>query len=698
MIVDKLPERLLGPIDGMNVKLVQTEQEAQDLAIELAGYDVIALDFETNAHHIKSKTFQAVGISFAVDPHRAWYIPFGHVQPKQSSLFAPPLEQLTQKQVMDLFRFVWTHKKIVGHNLKYECQVFARIGEKVEHFEHSRHGGGVYFDTYIAQKILDDRIPKYGLKPLTRKYFSRKALEYEEVTGKQDKDFSTVPLDIALPYAAPDSSNCFALYEELNRQLDEDPNTHNVFWNYEMPLVPVVASMEHVGMRLDEKHLLDVYDKTSENASRLQMQMWDIVLARCPDYEEQFNGPFAPHSKDHVRFAMFDVLNLPNPSPGDTPAVDKANLEKIMEILKKEEDQIEGREEQDLHDERVDFLNNMMAWRKEDKTRSTYTKNLLDKRQDGILYPELGQVDTKSGRFASRNPNGQNLPMIGDVYKIRSAFLPPIPGWVWIVADYAALEMRLAAAISGCPILKGIICGDKTIYDIPEVVRDPDAVYEKQLKKALEDNVPEERARREAAYIDVHTFTAASAYGVMYDDVTKPIRNNAKRINFGILYGISEFGLAIQLGCSTKEAREKIDKYMETYYGVAEWIERVKKQVFKDKRIATVQGRYRYVPYWALDLPAKRYQSIFRWAVNHVIQGSGGYITKKAMIDTAHAYERLGLKAREVFQIHDEIISTCPREEIQIAGDTLVECMATEMNGVPIVPDGYQVLERLQKS
>lgn len=685
--------------EGLRLELIQTELQAQQLAIELAKYDVVAMDFETNAKRIQDPDFKDVGVSFAVDEHRAWYIPYGHEEPIQNSLFAPPLEQLPKQYVMEMFRFVWRDKKVVGHNLKYEAHVLYNNGENVKYYNEGKNKGGLYFDTFIAQVILDDRELSFGLKALVRKYLNRKALTLSQVLGKGRKDFTQVPLDIALNYAAPDSSNSFALYKLLSKELEKSTalarGSRNVFWNFEMPLVNHTMEMEHVGFRLDEEHLNYIHQQTTEKCEAYYQKMTKILEDICPDFDVQFGQKFDPSKKDTVASALLEVLAVPTPRmKADKFDTDRAQLESILEAIKL------NNTYKKLFPKGEEFVENMLAWRKEEKIRSTYTHNLLDQRINGILYPEFNQVGTKSGRGSSKNPNGQNLPGSKDQYHIRKALLPPFEDWVWVVADYRNMEIYITAALSKCPVLKPMVCGEVTIFDdLPVKVIDPHKHYEEKVTSLMEeDNIPEDKAKQMAAMLDMHRYTASVAFNVPYDKVTKAQRNDAKPVNFGIIYGITEVGLAAQLNVSVKRAKELITGFMKAYPGVARWIQENNEEVFRNKKICTQQGRFRHVPHWALNRPKNHYVGIFRWATNHKVQGDSGYKTKEAMIKIARwLKEHPEVRGKMTFQIHDEIICAAHKDDANIVGDNMVRLMNTYIDEVPIVTDGYQIKTTLDK-
>lgn len=693
-------EGMRPAVDGLRLHLVTDLRKAQELAVELAKFDVIALDFETNSKPVRSKDFNAVGISFSRDRFEGWYIPFGHEAPKQESLFAKPLVQLDRDTVFDLFRFVWETKKLVGHNLKYETQVFQHYDEDVVFWKESLKGGGNYFDTYVAQRVMDNRVRDTRLKSLMRKYFKRWALTLNNVLGKNNRDFTRCPLDLALAYAGPDSPNSYALYDMFRTLLEQDSaftrGSSHVFFDYDMPTVDVVANMETVGMKLDEKHIERIYDATTIECDKYLKKMRGLVLKTCPDFTEQY-GEFTPTVKDTVIAALFDVFKLPKARETyDKPSTERAELEKTRDIIDKS-----ARNAKKYKDGRQ-FLQALLDWGQPHKIRSTYTRNLLEKRVDGILYPEFDHVGANSGRGISKNPNGQNLPK-DDPWDVRGAFLPPYADWVWVRADYRAMEMCATAGLSGCPVLKPMITGEVTIFDLERLgnVRVADAVkhYEQRVQEMVEDDhMEEEKARDMARLVDMHRYTGAVTFKVAYDEVTGKQRKQAKPVNFGILYGITKFGLAAQLGVKPAVAQAFIDGYFEAYPGVAEWIKANNREVYLRKMVATEQGRFRLVPQDLWGESASRYEAVRRWATNHKVQGYCGYVVKEAMRRVDRLIRKHKLRARQGFQIHDELIAASPREEADRVGNILVSSMYTKINGVALESDGYQIRRTLGKA
>lgn len=674
---------------GLQLYLVQTEEELNDLVYEIEGYDIVSIDFESNGKPIKHKDFKTIGFSVSVDPYRGWYIPYAHENPEQMNLFVPEIRQLRKETVFDALRFVWKTKKLVNHEIKYDIKCLHREGEEpVKYWKESELGGGVYFDTYIAQKVLNDLAKENDQKSLTRRLISRDPINYTDITGK-DRNFAYVPLDTARDYAAADPPNCMAIYEVFMRLLSiDDPffrGCRNVLFEYEFPLISEIAEAEMQGIRLDMEKIDLIHKMTSEEMTPIEEEMKKLVYSREPDFEKQFGKPFDPNSNQLLLATLTDIFGVYETYESVTEEALLQALESMSRDRHKKPDAIK-------------FIELVLKWREPQKIRSTYSINLAAKSIDGILYPELDQVGAASGRFSSRNPNGQNFPKSRSRFPVRESMLPVNPDYTWVIADYKAMEMFITAAESRCPILRSILMGQLTIFDKLDVrINDPKRHYENKVKKLLSEHVPEAKALEEAKKIDIHLYTGAYAFKKPYDELSSEERDKAKVVNFGIIYGISEYSLARQLGVSEEEAKSIIKGYFQAYPTVYRWIQSIQDEVFRKGYITTYQGRSRHVPEHLLGKDRYYYKDVFRWACNHKIQGFSGMETKKAMKRLAVSLRKNNLNAKLTLQIHDELFVVSPRNEAETVGKLMVEAMRIEHNGIVIEADGFKICQTLSK-
>lgn len=676
--------------EGLTTHVVTTEEELLRVAEYIRQFDIVSIDFEGNGKPIQDPNFKAVGFSLAVDQFEGWYFPFGHKAPRQKGFFSVPLEQLDQTLVLNVFRFVWEEKKLVNHNIKYDSQCLMRLGESIMYWEDSPKGGGIYFDTFIAQKIMHPLARENGQKPLTREYLDRDPLEYEEVTGK-DKDFSVVGLDFAEAYACPDPINCLGLYylfmRELSKKNEFYEGCRNVLFNYEFPLIIEVAIAEMQGIKLNPAVLKQVDDMTKLEMAPLEAKMRTIVYQREPEFDKQFGRPFELGSNQLLLQTLNEVF-------GVYVTDDEITEDSLEPILKGIGNTTSPRKIQIKN-----FIEALLEWKEPYKIGSTYSLNLLEKSTNGVLYPELDQVGTASGRFSSRKPNGQNFPKVRSKYPVRKSMLPAIPGWKWVIADYKAMEMFITAALSNCSVLKAILLGHITIFDkgLAVEIKDPKAHYEKKVAKLLADHMPEAKALEEAKKIDIHLYTGAFAFSKPYDLLTGTERDQSKIVNFGIIYGVTKYGLSRQMKTTEDRAEAVIQGYLAAYPGVAKWIRDTEDELFAKGYVMTEQGRSRMVPEYLRGRPREAYRAAMRWAPNHKVQGFSGYQAKLAMKKLAKAMREHKLQAKLTLQIHDELFVVSPVEETQKVGELMLDSMRLTYNGVTIESDGYKISDTLAK-
>lgn len=672
---------------------MNTREQALAAADELSQYQTIALDFEDNDVPRASPDYKILGLSLAGDPGRAWYIPVNHKPPRQNTLFAPDYSQLTWEQAAEVFRFVWTDRKYVCHHIKNEIQVLYRMGEKTGYAGATANGCGAAFDTYIVQKLMDSELPKYGLKPLTRMFLGRDPLDYKQVCAKGET-LERIPLERVLAYAGPDATNCLGLAWHLWPKLNADNqiarDARNLLNKLEMPISELVARMELVGMQLNQDRLREIYKITSKEVDDAVHNMTAILQELCPDFEAQF-GEFRPTARESVRSALYEVLQIDVPRGVEL----KGDLDqKVVLALRRA----------NLNNDRaVRFMDLYIQWSGSHKIRSTYTINLIELSSNGLLNPSLDSVGTKQSRFTSRSPNGQTWPRRKDKYGIRECFLPPSPYEVWVCADEVSMEMCGTAALSKCPVLSGILTGRTTLLDIESLgnvrISDTQAFIKTRTEKLITDNgMDPDKAAALARRIDTHTYAAADSFAVLYDKVTPQQRDSAKTINFSIIYGTTEYGLADSLQCSKEEASKRLLKYKyQTFPGVGAYIDANNEEIFRNGYVKTDMGRYRWVPKKYLSLPKEKWGAVFRWATNMKVQGSMAELIKLAMLVLDKMIREEQLEAALDFQVHDELIVASMSHCARRVGELMSEALTYDFYGVPIAPDGFQVKGTLAK-
>jgi DNA polymerase-1 len=550
-----LSEILAGEDPGAKVEpdaSYETILDKKDLATwieRLRNAEVFAFDTETTSLDYMSADL--VGVSFAVEPGEAAYVPCAHDYedaPKQISradLLAelrPLLEDPKQTKV--------------GQNLKYDMSVLARCGVRLE---------GVGFDTMLESYVLDSTATRHDMDSLALKYLTHRTIHFEDIAGKGAKQltFNQIALGEAGPYAAEDADVTLRLHQTLWPSLQDVPSLERLFKEIEMPLVPVLSRMERNGVLVDRK-MLDA--QSVELAARME----DIAAQAYAAAGEEFNLG----SPKQIQGILFEKLELPV-------------LEKTLE------------------------------YRGMSKLKSTYTDALPAR-----INPETGRVHTSyrqavasTGRLSSTDPNLQNIPVrTHEGRRIRQAFIAP-RGSRLLAADYSQIELRIMAHLSG----------------------------DEGLKQAFESGE------------DIHRATAAEVFGVALGKVSDDERRSAKAINFGLIYGMSAFGLGRQLGIPRREAQDYVDLYFTRYPGVKQFMDETRERARDRGYVETVFGRRLYLPEIKSGNPARR-QYAERTAINAPMQGTAADIIKRAMITLHRWLEDGGAEARMIMQVHDELV------------------------------------------
>lgn len=562
---------------------ILTQEELTSLIQRLEKCSRFAIDTETTSQNPMQAAM--VGISIAIQPHEAFYIPFGH-----RYMGAP--EQLDMDYVMDQLRPILENENIekIGQNIKYDWTVIRR---------HNADLKGVAFDTMLASYLLNPSKRAHNLDQIALDFLGHKNITYSDVAGKGKKavTFDQVTLDQAVPYACEDADITLRAYEILQLQL-ETLDLMALMKRVEMPLVEVLMEMEMAGICLD---LDKLYDLSKSFDGQLHQLKEDIyVLAG-----EVFNI----QSSQQLGRILFEKLQL----PVIKKTKKKTGFSTDVEVLTKLADEHE-----------LPAL--ILRHRSLAKLKSTYVDALLDQvdQETGRIHTSFNQTVAATGRLSSSDPNMQNIPIrTEEGREIRKAFIPQ-PGWMLVAADYSQIELRLLAHYAQDVIL---------------------------IESFLADE-------------DIHRRTASEVFQVPSQSVSDELRRQAKAINFGIMYGMSAYGLSRELSISPKMAQAYIDAYFERYNGVKQYMEKAIEQARETQRTATLLGRLRLLPDIA-SRNANVRQFAERTAINTPIQGTAADLIKVAMIEMARTLRDKGLQTKMLLSVHDEIVFEVPQVELE---------------------------------
>lgn len=553
---------------------IQTMAALKQWVKRLKSAELFAFDTETTSLDYVSA--ELVGVSFAIQPGEAAYVPFGHDYPD-----AP--KQLARADVLDLLKPLLEDSTLqkVGQNLKYDMSVLAGHGIELR---------GIAFDTMLESYVLNSVGGRHNMDALALRHLNRETIHFEDIAGKGAKQltFNQIPLEKAAPYAAEDADITLQLHQTLWPQLEEQPALVSVFNSIELPLVSVLSRVERNGTLLDAGLLAEQSAELGAQIQALTEQIW--LLAG-----EEFNVD----SPKQLQGILYEKLALPVLKK--TPKGQPSTAEPVLQEL--------------AHDYELPRL--IMEYRSLAKLKSTYTDKLplqINQRTNRV-HTSYHQAVAATGRLSSSDPNLQNIPIRTESgRKVRQAFVAS-PGCVLVAADYSQIELRIMAHLSADP----------------------------SLCQAFADG------------IDVHRATAAEVFEVELDEVTTDQRRSAKAINFGLIYGMSAFGLANQLGITRGVAADYIERYFERYPGVRGYMDNTRALAREQGFVETVFGRRLYLP----EINARngmRRQAAERTAINAPMQGTAADIIKRAMIEVDGWLANAELGAKMVMQVHDELV------------------------------------------
>lgn len=577
-----------------NYQQILTEAELQPWLARLESAELFAFDTETTSlDYMQAKL---VGVSFAIEPGEAAYVPCGH-----DYMGAP--EQISAERLVELLKPLLESDKPqkIGQNLKYDKNVLANYGVDLR---------GIAFDTMLESYLLDSVATRHDMDSLALKYLDYKTTKFEDIAGKGVKQltFNQIKLEEAGPYAAEDADITLRLHRALWPQLAEQQGPKQVFTNLEVPLISVLSKIERNGALIDAKVLGEQSVELSARLIGLEKQAFDLA-------GEEFNLS----SPKQLGVILFEKLELPVIKK--TPKGAASTAEAVLQELA-------------LNYELPKVL---MEYRGLAKLKSTYTDKLplMINPISGRVHTSYHQAVTATGRLSSSDPNLQNIPIrTQEGRRVRQAFIAR-PGYKMVAADYSQIELRIMAHLSG----------DKGLMN----------AFEKGL--------------------DVHKATAAEVFGVELADVTTDMRRSAKAINFGLIYGMSAFGLAKQLDVGRYEAQQYIDTYFERYPGVQQYMDNIRAQAHEQGYVETLQGRRLYLP--EINTRNKmRQQAAERTAINAPMQGTAADIIKAAMIAVDEWLLRDNIDALLVMQVHDELVLEVAEDQVDAISAKLCELMS----------------------
>jgi DNA polymerase-1 len=579
-----------GPIDTSSYTCVRDLTTLETWIAKAKAAGVIAFDTETDS--LSSANSGLCGVSLALAPGEACYIPVGHEQSEGLQLeISADLDQIPLAEAIAALKPLLEDPSVlkIGQNAKYDLAVLSRYGIAVSPID----------DTMLMSYVLDAGLHGHGMDELSKLLLGHEPISFKTVagSGKAQKSFKHVPLDPATCYAAEDADVTLRLYHHLKPRLAAE-GLLTVYETLERPLPPVLAQMECEGIRIDPDQLHRLSHDFSMRMNDLEIEAQTLV-----------GRPFNLGSPKQIGDVLFGEMSLPGAKKTASGAwgTDASVLEELA---------AQGHALPRI----------LLDWRQLSKLKGTYTDALAQavSPRTGRVHTSYGLASTTTGRLSSNDPNLQNIPVrTEEGRKIRKAFVAE-PGNLLISADYSQIELRLVAHIG----------------DIP------------QLKQAFKDG------------LDIHAMTASEMFGVPIEGMPSDVRRRAKAINFGIIYGISAFGLANQLSIPREEAGAYIDTYFKRFPGIRDYMDRTKALVREQAFVTTLFGRKINIPDIRQSNPAHR-QFAERAAINAPIQGAAADIIRRAMIRMPAALKAEGLSARMLLQVHDELVFEAPEAEAQ---------------------------------
>ena len=591
--------------DGYVTILDQATLDEWKVLLENA--DVFAFDTETDG--LDTLTANLIGLSFAVAPGKAAYLPVAH-----DYLDSPA--QLDRNEVLNQLKPLLEDPKRakVGQNLKFDRGVLLKYDIDLK---------GIDFDTMVESYVLDSVSGRHDMDSMADRLLGHKTVTFEEIAGKGKNQltFNQIALEQAAPYAAEDADVTLQLHEAMWPKIAKEPGLKTIFSDIDMPLVAVLSHIERTGVLIDQNILAAHSKELTIRLNELEIQAHELA-------EEPFNLS----STKQLQAILYEKQKLPilKKTPGGAPST---NEEVLAELA-------------------LDYPlpKVILEYRGLAKLKSTYTDKLplMISPVDGRVHTSYHQAVTATGRLSSTDPNLQNIPVRNDEgRRIRQAFIAP-EDYCIVAADYSQIELRIMAHLS----------------------------KDAGLLKAFSEGQ------------DIHRATASEVFSTALDKVSGEQRRSAKAINFGLIYGMSAFGLSRQLNIPRKESQRYMDLYFERYPGVLEYMERTRLQASEQGYVETLDGRRLYLP----DIKssnAMRRKGAERAAINAPMQGTAADIIKRAMIKVAGWLEQADApRARIIMQVHDELVFEVHKDDVEKATETIRQLMEEAMTlDVPLKVD-----------
>ena len=566
--------------------LIDNREEIDILVNKILENKKMSMLSITEQNNVITDKILAIAISLTADEQ--FFIDLRNKSDEESEYIFAGLKEVLENDEI----------KIISHDIKKEIIHFSK---------HNIHLSGVAFDIMVAEYLLDPSRSSYGLKELAAKYFGENLMDEEELLGKGKSKTKIVELtsENFMEYLCKQVNIILLLQSYIEQKL-KDMEMESLYYNVELPLIEVLASMELVGIKVDKQMLLDFQEEYNKSLFMLTDEIYKLA-------GEQFNI----NSPKQLGEILFNKLGLP------VIKKTKTGYSTNVEVLEKLYDQHE-------------IIGKILEYRQINKVKTTYVDGLLNiiNPVTNRVHSNFNQTVTATGRISSTEPNLQNIPVRLEMgRRLRKVFIAEDNNQL-IDADYSQIELRVLAHISG----------------------------DNNLIEAFRLNQ------------DIHTRTASEIFNVPIEDVTSSMRSDAKAVNFGIVYGISDFGLSENLNISRQKAKQYIDNYLERYEYVKKYMNDSIEMAKNNGYVVTILNRRRYLP----EVQSKNFNIRSfgeRVAMNSPIQGSAADIIKIAMINVYRKLKEQNLKSKLILQVHDELIVESPIEEVEKASAILKESM-----------------------
>jgi DNA polymerase-1 len=585
---------------------VLSEEPFEHWLKKLQAASLFAFDTETTS--LDYTRAEIVGVSFAIEPGEAAYVPLLHD-------YAGVPRQLSREFVLENLRPLLedASRPKLGQHLKYDANVLANHGIELK---------GIRHDTMLESYVWNATATRHDMDSLAAFYLKHSTIHYEDVTGKGAKQiaFGQVDIEKATEYAAEDADVTLRLHQHLWPRLEAVPSLKKLYEEIEIPLVPVLSRMERTGVLVDVFMLAGQSGGLARQMAEIEQQAYDAAGQR-----------FNLGSPKQIQTILYDKMNLPviKKTPKGQPSTDESVLQELAEIY--------------------DLPRLILDHRSLSKLKSTYCDRLPEQvnPRTGRVHTSYHQAVAATGRLSSSDPNLQNIPVRSEEgRKIRQAFIAPA-GCKLLAADYSQIELRIMAHLSG----------------------------DKRLLEAF------------AQGEDIHSATAAEVFETALEEVSPDQRRAAKAINFGLIYGMSAFGFAKQLGVARERAQLYIDLYFRRYPGVKAYMDRTRQTAREQGYVETLFGRRLYIP----DIDAKngqRRQYAERTAINAPMQGTAADIIKRAMIAVDGWIQTDQPPVRMIMQVHDELVFEVAEDRIEPVASEIRQRMERAARlDVPLVVD-----------